>query len=127
MAAVCGQRSVAGICHHLGSLLRGADGACLLRIAGMPAGWAGCRQLSCSRLHTAVVRRRWWHGCMWPASPPAGGFAMGRVPGQGSGMQDGARCVSELLQPHTSTSSLLPPCPIPGLACCLPRIAGGSC
>lgn len=125
MAAVHGQRGVAGICHHLGSLLRGADGACLLRIAGMPAGWAGCRQLSCPRPHTAVARRRWWHGRMWPASPPAGGFAMGRVPGQGRGAQDagwGQVCVRAAPAPHQHVLSAASvpysgPGPLPAAHC----------
>lgn len=120
MAAVHGRRTVTGICHRLGSLLWGTNGACLLRIAGVPGGLQAA-------VHTAVVRHRWWHGCTWPASPHAGGFAMGWVPGRGSGTQDGARCAAELLRPHAGTSCLLPPCPIPGLARCLPHIAGGSC
>lgn len=62
MAVVRGQQSVTGSCYHLGSLLQGTNGACLLHIAGVPAGRAGCRQLSCPRPHAAVLRHRWWQG-----------------------------------------------------------------
>lgn len=105
------------------AVVGGTNGACLLRIAGMPA--AG----SCPAPppDAAVAGCRWWHGCTWLASPPPGGFAVGRLPGQGSRMPAGARCVAELLRPDAGASCLLLPCPILGLAHCLPRIAGGSC
>lgn len=127
MAAVHGQCSVTGICHHLGLLLRGAGrGQMAPACSTLPACQRGGQAAgSCPAPTRAQQWCRWWYRRTWPASPPAGSFAVGRAPGRGIGTQDGARCTVGLFQPRTSAQHLpaaasLPysgPGPLPAAHC----------